>query len=143
MENFYIKELPKDCKNCIFGYSNNNCYLDYNIDLIKFEGFNQNEKHKDCPLKSLEEHDKELEKTLETVGAIAKFWFNGYLEKAEEISYLERKLKEIEKEKIECAINELDRTKTLVGVETNCKIVSKDYYYDIIDNQIKRLKEKL
>lgn len=55
----YVDELPKNCVNCDFGYANNFCELDYEIDLRKFD---INKKHTNCPLKSLADHDKQVRK---------------------------------------------------------------------------------
>ena len=55
----YVDELPKSCVNCDFGYANNFCELDYELDLREF---NKNQKHPKCPLLHLAEHDKQVRK---------------------------------------------------------------------------------
>ena len=50
MNNIYVDELPKGCVNCDFGYANNFCEIDYEIDIRNFD---KNQKHPNCPLKPL------------------------------------------------------------------------------------------
>lgn len=95
MKEVYVKELPKNCRECIFRNLDLCCITD---DYIMFEK---------CPLKSLEEHDKELErqiaileKALELAVENSNYWFksektkklnlkdysaNEFLEQAKEI----------------------------------------------------------
>lgn len=55
----YVDELPKNCVNCDFGYSNNFCELDYELDLRKFD---KNQKHPKCPLSLLADYTKQVRK---------------------------------------------------------------------------------
>lgn len=50
VNNMYVEELPKNCNDCKFQNNNECLLLDENIQNLK----------KDCPLKSLKEHDKQL-----------------------------------------------------------------------------------
>ena len=76
----YVDELPKSCVNCDFGYANNFCELDYDLDLREFD---KNQKHTKCPLQSLADHDKQVRKEVcEKVLLIIDEKFNccGYIE---------------------------------------------------------------
>lgn len=53
------KDMPKDCVNCDFGYANNFCEIDYELDLRKFD---KNQKHPKCPLQSLSDYTKQVRK---------------------------------------------------------------------------------
>ena len=53
------KDMPKDCVNCDFGYANNFCYIDYEVDLRKFD---KNIKHPKCPLQSLADYTRQVRK---------------------------------------------------------------------------------
>ena len=55
----YVDELPNNCVNCDFGYANNSCYIDYEVDLRKFD---KNKKHPKCPLQSLTDYTKQVRK---------------------------------------------------------------------------------
>ena len=57
----YVSELPKNCVNCDFGYANNFCEIDYELDLRKFD---KNQKHPKCPLHSLSDYTKQARKEI-------------------------------------------------------------------------------
>ena len=50
VNNMYVEELPKNCNQCKFQNNKKCLLLDKDLQNLK----------KDCPLKSLKEHDKQL-----------------------------------------------------------------------------------
>ena len=68
MQELYVKEMPKSCLDCpCFDDCRIQCNITYN-DLEYIYKSDKDKGNKDCPLKSLHDHDKELvAKVLESV----------------------------------------------------------------------------